>query len=237
MPPFVPILIAAAAAGAILLIVLGPGRQLAGRPGPGPAHPARARCRPRTSRSSSSSSRSSSGRCGRSASRAVRLGCRGSRARSFQERTEKRLALAGNPGDLRVADWLGRQGRRRRRRRARSSSCCSASSASWSCRRSCGSLMRRHRPVLRLHDPGVLARRPGQEAPAPDPAPDPGRARPADDLRPGRPRLRRRARQGRREARRAARPTSSAGRWPRSASARRAARRCATSSRGPRSRR
>jgi tight adherence protein C len=26
---------------------------------------------------------------------------------SFTERTEKRLALAGNPGDLRVADWLG----------------------------------------------------------------------------------------------------------------------------------
>ena len=26
---------------------------------------------------------------------------------SFSERTEKRLALAGNPGDLRVADWLG----------------------------------------------------------------------------------------------------------------------------------
>ena len=26
---------------------------------------------------------------------------------SFRERTEKRLALAGNPGNLRVADWLG----------------------------------------------------------------------------------------------------------------------------------
>ena len=26
---------------------------------------------------------------------------------SFTERTEKRLALAGNPGDMRVADWLG----------------------------------------------------------------------------------------------------------------------------------
>ncbi|CAN5451766.1 type II secretion system F family protein [soil metagenome] len=26
---------------------------------------------------------------------------------NFSERTEKRLALAGNPGDLRVADWLG----------------------------------------------------------------------------------------------------------------------------------
>jgi tight adherence protein C len=28
-------------------------------------------------------------------------------SQSFSERTEKRLALAGNPGDLRVADWLG----------------------------------------------------------------------------------------------------------------------------------
>src|SRR5215212_10371713 len=26
---------------------------------------------------------------------------------SFTERTEKRLAMAGNPGDLKVADWLG----------------------------------------------------------------------------------------------------------------------------------
>jgi tight adherence protein C len=28
-------------------------------------------------------------------------------SRSFTQQTEKRLALAGNPGDLRVADWLG----------------------------------------------------------------------------------------------------------------------------------
>src|SRR3954466_11605038 len=26
---------------------------------------------------------------------------------SFTERTEKRLAMAGNPGDMKVADWLG----------------------------------------------------------------------------------------------------------------------------------
>ena len=32
---------------------------------------------------------------------------RGRSPRPFTERTEKRLALAGNPGDLRVADWLG----------------------------------------------------------------------------------------------------------------------------------
>ena len=40
---------------------------------------------------------------------AAGLSARMSRAASssFTERTEKRLALAGNPGDLRVADWLG----------------------------------------------------------------------------------------------------------------------------------
>ena len=32
---------------------------------------------------------------------------------SFSERTEKNLALAGNPGDLRVADWLGIKARQK----------------------------------------------------------------------------------------------------------------------------
>ena len=35
------------------------------------------------------------------------VGVPGHVSSSFTERTEKRLALAGNPGDLRVADWLG----------------------------------------------------------------------------------------------------------------------------------
>ena len=50
--------------------------------------------------------RSSSGRCARWP---AALSGRMSRvtSTSFTERTEKRLALAGNPGDLRVADWLG----------------------------------------------------------------------------------------------------------------------------------
>ena len=61
----IPILIAALAAGAILLIVLGLGRERAGRPGAGPPDPARAPCRRRTWKSSSCSSRSSSGRCAR----------------------------------------------------------------------------------------------------------------------------------------------------------------------------
>src|SRR6478752_5070271 len=100
-----PIIIAALAAGGILLIVLG----LAGS---SPVDPVQARLtqlgsmqaknleelelqqpflertlRPFANRMSGSVSRMASS--------------------SFSERTEKRLALAGNPGDLRVNDWLG----------------------------------------------------------------------------------------------------------------------------------
>ena len=100
-----PIIIAALAAGGILLIVLG----LAGS---SPVDPVQARLtqlgsmqaknleelelqqpflertlRPLANRMSGSVSRMASS--------------------SFSERTEKRLALAGNPGDMRVADWLG----------------------------------------------------------------------------------------------------------------------------------
>jgi tight adherence protein C len=105
MPPFVPILIAAAAAGAIILIALG----LAGS---SPVDPVQARLtqlgtmqaknleelelqspflertfRPLAARLSESMGRMASS--------------------SFQDKAEKRLALAGNPGNLRVADWLG----------------------------------------------------------------------------------------------------------------------------------
>ena len=103
--PILPIVIAAIAAGAILLIVLG----LAGD---SPVDPVQARLtqlgtmqaknleelelqqpfiertlRPFANRLSGGVSRVTS--------------------TSFSDRTEKRLALAGNPGDLRVADWLG----------------------------------------------------------------------------------------------------------------------------------
>ncbi len=103
--PTMPILIAAVAAGAILLIALG----LAGS---APVDPVQARLtqlgtmqarnleelelqqpfiertlRPLAQRLSSSVARITS--------------------QSFSENTEKRLALAGNPGNLRVADWLG----------------------------------------------------------------------------------------------------------------------------------
>ena len=52
---------------------------------------------------------------------------------NFSEKTEKRLALAGNPGDLRVADWLGIKAIGADRRRRSCSSSCSSSSASWAC--------------------------------------------------------------------------------------------------------
>jgi tight adherence protein C len=100
-----PIAVAALAAGAILLIVLG----LAGS---APVDPVQARLTqlgtmqaknleelelqaPFVERTLRPLAISLSNRMSRIASS------------SFTERTEKRLALAGNPGDLRVADWLG----------------------------------------------------------------------------------------------------------------------------------
>ena len=105
MPPILPIIIAAAAAGAILLIAFG----LAGS---SPVDPVQARLTqlgtmqaknleelelqaPFLERTLRPIAAGLSGRMSRVASS------------SFQERTEKRLALAGNPGNLRVADWLG----------------------------------------------------------------------------------------------------------------------------------
>src|SRR5260221_8882295 len=100
-----PIVIAGAAAGAILLIALG----LAGS---SPVDPVQARLtqlgtmqaknleelelqQPFLERTLRPLAAALSGRMSRVASS------------SFQEKAEKRLALAGNPGNLRVADWLG----------------------------------------------------------------------------------------------------------------------------------
>ena len=105
MAEFVPILVAAAAAGAILMIVLG----LAGS---SPVDPVQARLTqlgtmqaksleelelqaPFLERTLRPIAAALSGRMSRMASS------------SFQDKAEKRLALAGNPGNLRVADWLG----------------------------------------------------------------------------------------------------------------------------------
>jgi tight adherence protein C len=100
-----PVAVAAVAAGAILLIVIG----LAGS---NPVDPVQARLtqlgtmqaknleelelqQPFIERTLRPLASSLSNRMSRVASS------------SFSERTEKRLALAGNPGDLRVSDWLG----------------------------------------------------------------------------------------------------------------------------------
>jgi len=100
-----PVAVAALAAGAILLIVMG----LAGS---SPVDPVQARLtqlgtmqaknleelelqQPFLERTIRPIAASLSARMSRVASS------------SFSEKTEKRLALAGNPGDLRVADWLG----------------------------------------------------------------------------------------------------------------------------------
>jgi tight adherence protein C len=105
MAPIIPIIVAAAAAGAILLIALG----LAGN---SPVDPVQARLTqlgtmqaknleelelqsPFLERTLRPVAAAISGRMSRVASN------------SFQEKAEKRLALAGNPGNLRVADWLG----------------------------------------------------------------------------------------------------------------------------------
>src|SRR3954454_22390809 len=103
--PILPLIIAAAAAGAILLIAFG----LAGN---APVDPVQQRLTqlgtmqaknleelelqaPFIERSLRPLAAGLSGRMSRIASS------------SFQEKAEKRLALAGNPGNFRVADWLG----------------------------------------------------------------------------------------------------------------------------------
>src|SRR6476661_7014781 len=105
MPAIVPILIAAAAAGAILLIAMG----LAGS---SPVDPVQARLTQLGTMQAKNLEelelqapfleRTLRPLVGRLTGRMSRVA-----SSSFQERTEKRLALAGNPGNLRVADWLG----------------------------------------------------------------------------------------------------------------------------------
>jgi tight adherence protein C len=104
MPPFLPLLIAGVAAGAILLIFVA-------LTGGSAVDPVQARLtqlgamqaknleelelqQPFLERTLRPLAAALSGRVSRMASS------------SFQEKAEKRLALAGNPGNLRVADWL-----------------------------------------------------------------------------------------------------------------------------------
>jgi tight adherence protein C len=103
--PILPILIAAVAAGGILLIVIG----LAGS---SPVDPVQARLTQLGSMQAKNleelelqapfierTLRPLVGRLSNSVERIT--------SSSFSDRTERRLAMAGNPGDLRVADWLG----------------------------------------------------------------------------------------------------------------------------------
>ena len=105
MPEVIPLVVAAAAAGAILLIFLG----LAGS---SPVDPVQARLTQLGTMQAKNleelelqqpflerTLRPLAGRLSGSASRLA--------SSSFQATAEKRLALAGNPGGLRVADWIG----------------------------------------------------------------------------------------------------------------------------------
>ena len=130
-------------------------------------------------------------------------------------RTEKRLAMAGNPGDLRTVDFLGLKlvvagdrGRRLLPVRSVIGSLAFGIVGAGAARRT---------GLLPARD---LAEPTNQEAPEADPAGRAGHARPADHLRPRRPvastaRWRRSSKRSRAHCR-----TSSAVHWPRSASAR-----------------
>jgi tight adherence protein C len=101
----IPVIVAGAAAGAILLIALG----LAGS---SPVDPVQARLTQLGTMQAKNLEelelqapfleRTLRPLAGRLSGRMSRMA-----STSFQEQTEKRLALAGNPGNLRVADWLG----------------------------------------------------------------------------------------------------------------------------------
>ncbi|HUQ77830.1 MAG TPA: type II secretion system F family protein [Patescibacteria group bacterium] len=105
MPEFIPILVAAAAAGAILLIALG----LAGNT---PIDPVQARLTQLgTMQAKSLEELELQSPFLERTLRPIAAGLSSRMSRvassSFREKAEKRLALAGNPGNLRVADWLG----------------------------------------------------------------------------------------------------------------------------------
>src|SRR3954454_9300192 len=103
--PILPIVIAALAAGGILLIVIG----LAGS---SPIDPVQARLTQLGSMQAKNLEELELQqpfveRTLRPLANRLSTRVSGMASSSFSEKTEKRLALAGNPGDLRVADWLG----------------------------------------------------------------------------------------------------------------------------------
>jgi tight adherence protein C len=103
--PILPLIVAAAAAGAILLIAFG----LAGS---SPVDPVQARLTQLgTMQAKNLEELELQAPFLERTLRPIALGLSSRMSRvassSFQDRTEKRLALAGNPGNFRVADWLG----------------------------------------------------------------------------------------------------------------------------------
>jgi len=105
MPPFLPLLIAAVAAGAILLIFLG-------LTASSPVDPVQARLTQLGTMQAKNLEELELQqpfleRTLRPLAAALSKRASGLASSSFQEKAEKRLALAGNPGNLRVADWLG----------------------------------------------------------------------------------------------------------------------------------
>ena len=156
--------------------------------------PSWGRCRPRRSRRSSFSSRSSTAPSGPMAVRLSGIGRKFTSAKKIG-RTEKRLAQAGNPGDLRTVDFLGMK-------------VVVAGAVAGVVILLLGVVMGNLSFGIiaahggwrdRLLRPRVLAHPAHQEAPQADPARGAGHPRPAHDLRASRPRLRRRAGQGRGE--------------------------------------
>ena len=106
--PILPIIIAALAAGGILLIVIG----LAGS---SPVDPVQARLTQLGSMQAKNLEELELQapfveRTLRPLANRISGRISGMASSSFSEKTEKRLALAGNPSDLRVADWLGIKG-------------------------------------------------------------------------------------------------------------------------------
>ena len=105
MPPLLPVVVAVVAAAAVLLIAFG----LAGS---APVDPVQARLTQLGSMTAKNLEelelqqpffdRTIKPLAARLSGRVARLS-----SSNFSERTEKRLALAGNPGDMRTADWLG----------------------------------------------------------------------------------------------------------------------------------
>jgi tight adherence protein C len=105
MPPFIPLIVAAVAAGAILLIFLG-------LTASSPVDPVQARLTQLGTMQAKNLEELELQqpfleRTLRPLAAGLSKRASGLASSSFQEKAEKRLALAGNPGNLRVADWLG----------------------------------------------------------------------------------------------------------------------------------